>query len=160
MLSLAGVPGIYVSSLFGSGNDQIGVSKTGRARSINREKFNYQDLEDQLSDPNSRAFKVFNAYSHFLKIRKEHTAFHPLAPQQILDLDPGIFSLIRSTLDLSEDVLCLVNISENSISLDLGPELLKSDKWIDILTERSYSPGTVLLEPYQVMWLTEWNLPG
>ena len=36
MLSLAGVPGVYVHSLFGSRNCQSCVAATGQSRSINR----------------------------------------------------------------------------------------------------------------------------
>jgi glucosylglycerate phosphorylase len=41
MLSLAGLPGIYIHSLFGSSNCVDCVQETGRARSINRQKFDF-----------------------------------------------------------------------------------------------------------------------
>ena len=45
LLSLAGVPGIYVHSLFGSRNWHEGVAQTGRNRTINRRKFERRELE-------------------------------------------------------------------------------------------------------------------
>ena len=153
MLSLAGVPGIYVHSLFGSANNQIGVADTGRERSINREKFKYSELQNLLTDPGSRAHLIFRSYSHFLRIRQGNPAFHPLAPQEILDLDQRVFGVTRTSLDQAEKVLCLINISDTKVALDLNPDLLPSATWVDILSDEAFSPGTLELEPYQVLWL-------
>lgn len=46
MLSLAGVPGIYFHSLFGARNCYKCVEQTGRARSINREKFFLEEVNN------------------------------------------------------------------------------------------------------------------
>ncbi len=153
MLSLAGVPGIYVHSLFGSANNKAGVTETGRARSINREKFNYGDLKILLADPESRAARVFQSYSHFLRVRQGNPAFHPLAPQEILDLDRRVFALTRTSCDQAEKVLCLINITDTEVALDLNPDLLPSATWVDILSEKIFSPGPLQIEPYQVLWL-------
>ena len=53
MLCLQGVPGIYVHSLFGSRNYSNGVEKTGYYRSINREKFQRDALENELQNAKS-----------------------------------------------------------------------------------------------------------
>ena len=60
MLALAGVPGIYVHSLFGSSNDYIGVEETGRARSINRQTWLRAEIEAVLHDmPGIRDCAIF-----------------------------------------------------------------------------------------------------
>jgi sucrose phosphorylase len=153
MLSLSGVPGIYVHSLFGSHNYQEGVVQTGRSRSINRGKFLLTAIEKELKDLSSQSARVFRAYSHLLQIRKAHPAFNPLAPQQILDLDERLFALLRTAEDDSEEVLCLINITDSPLSLSLDPDYLKSSSWVDLLTEESYQPGRVKIAPYQAMWL-------
>ncbi len=153
MLSLAGVPGIYVHSLFGSANNQDGVAETGRDRSINREKFNYSELKNLLTDPGSRAYQVFRSYSHFLKVRQGKKPFHPLALQEILELDQRVFALLRTSRDQAEIVLCLINISDITVSLNLSPDLLPSTTWVDLLSKKTFSHGPLQIEPYQVLWL-------
>ena len=71
MLSLAGIPGIYIHSLFGSSNCLDCVSLTGRARSINREKFNWQNFSNQLDNPESRAAKRLSRYKQIVDIRRD-----------------------------------------------------------------------------------------
>ena len=55
-LSLAGVPGIYLSSLFGARNWHEGVEETGRNRTINRRKFERKELTFDLSQETLRGF--------------------------------------------------------------------------------------------------------
>ncbi len=51
MLALAGVPGIYVHSLFGSRSCERCREETGQARSLNREKFWLGEIRRDLADP-------------------------------------------------------------------------------------------------------------
>lgn len=153
MLSLAGVPGIYIHSLFGSPNSHEEVEKTGRARSINRKKYLVSDLERDLANPSSRTSRVFASYSHFLSIRKEQSAFNPLAPQQVLDLGSQVFALLRTALDQKEKILCLINIADTEITLSIDPATLNSTNWVDLLGGGEYQPGKIRLDPYQVLWL-------
>jgi len=153
MLSLAGVPGIYIHSLFGSPNYHDGVAETGRVRSINREKFVIQELVAVLEDPTSRTSQVFSAYSHYLQVRKTHPAFHPLAPQQIIDLGKEVFALFRISQDKKEKVLCIINITEKKQSLEINTELCSGLKGTDLITGAIYPPGEIHLQPFQVLWL-------
>ncbi len=50
MLALAGMPGIYIHSLVGSSNNHAGVAETGRARTINRQKWQRDELQARLDD--------------------------------------------------------------------------------------------------------------
>ena len=49
LLSLVGVPGIYIHSLFGSRSDYAGIQASGRYRSVNREKFHQGPFEATLA---------------------------------------------------------------------------------------------------------------
>ena len=156
MLSLSGVPGIYIHSLFGSPNSHESVKKTGRVRSINREKFHFDALENKLKDKTSRTSRVFTAYTHYLKIRKEHPAFKPLAPQLILDLGDQVFTVLRTSADEREMVLCLINITSKPVKVSIAPVVFDlSSNLTDLLTGDEYSPGGINLEQYQVLWLKE-----
>ena len=64
-LSLAGIPGIYFSSLFGSRNWHEGVEETGRFRTINREKQDASQLSADIRGNTLRG-KVFTQYMDLL----------------------------------------------------------------------------------------------
>ena len=153
MLSLSGVPGIYIHSLFGAPNSHREVEKTGRARSINREKYQVSDLEKELADPSTRTSRVFTTYTHYLSIRKVHPAFNPLAPQQVLDLGSQVFALLRTAEGQREKVLCLINITNSEVEVEVDPTTLDSSVWVDLISGMEYHPGKINLEPYQVLWL-------
>jgi glycosidase len=167
MLSLAGVPGIYVHSLFGSRNCVSCVDETGRARSINREKFKLDQLYEKLDDPNNIHAKIFFGYKKLLKIRKAHPSFHPGAPQRVLQSNPHVFTLLRSDLDHSELILCLVNVSSNSqrVKIDLEPlGATYSKPFLDLISgefiEAEKENIRLILDGYQVIWLSaESSLP-
>ena len=154
MLSLAGVPGVYIHSLFGSPNSYESVKETSRSRSINRKKFQLEEIENELGNESTRTFQVFKAYSHILEIRKKQPSFNPLAPQKILDIDPRVFGVLRSADEKKEKVLCLINISNEDVSFTIDSEIYKTaSSWIDLLSGENYTVGSIYLEPYQVLWL-------
>jgi hypothetical protein len=110
-------------------------------------------LEETLSDPKSRKSRVFHSYSHYLKTRQGHSAFKPLADQQILDLHNQVFSVLRTSQDGSESILCLINISNHSLSLHIDPQIIQPSKRLDLLTKTEFSLDSLELKPYQVLWL-------
>ena len=77
LLSLAGVPGVYVHSLFGSRNWREGVEETGRLRTINRQKFQRAALEAELADPATIRYQVFHRFRALIRARAAEAAFHP-----------------------------------------------------------------------------------
>ncbi len=134
MLSLVGVPGIYFHSLFGSRGWNEGVRQTGRNRTINREKCQFDELQSQLADENSLRSKVFTRYSQLLKVRSTTPAFHPHGTQTVLKLHPSVFAIERISPDGLSRALCFHNVSQNTVSF-------------------SADGNTITLEPYQVLWL-------
>ncbi|MCB0153437.1 MAG: sugar phosphorylase [Anaerolineae bacterium] len=158
MLALAGVPGLYIHSLFGSANDHIGVEETGRARSINRQKWLRAEVEAVLANPNSRSYQIFQRYLALLQARVAHPAFHPNGPQQILDTPPGLFGLLRTAPDGSERALCLHNITAQpqTVALAVSQFDIEGDLVEIILGETvTLAEGQLRLtvEPYGVKWL-------
>ena len=156
MLSLAGVPGVYVHSLFGTPNWHEGVNITGRARSINRMPFDYPSLQARLADPASREARIFTAYRHMLNVRNSQPAFHPRGGQRVIAAGPGVFALERTAPGGGAQVLCLINLSaavqRANISAPGSP-----GNWLDLLGGETYSSrnGRLLLtlKPFQVLWL-------
>jgi glycosidase len=155
MLSIAGVPGIYVHSLFGSRNCHKCASESGRARSINREKFKLQDLETALDDPETIISQVFSGYAKLFRVRGEQPAFHPHASQKVLLTGDRVFGLFRQAQDTHQTLICLINISENIQQIDLHDQVPDGfSHWLDLLDEGVYHlHKPIHLDPYQVMWL-------
>ena len=167
ILSLAGVPGIYVHSLFGSRSYHAGVEQTGRYRSINREKLRRDQVEQALADASSLRYKVFYPYAHLIRTRAAHRAFHPNGPQQVLSIHPALFVLLRTAPDRSESLLCVHNVSNDEQSLRINLHALPSrggapfppvggvrDLIGGIISAVDASGNLALnLAPYQVLWL-------
>ena len=161
MLSLAGVPGIYVHSLFGSRSWREGVEQTGRYRSINREKFRRDELEQELADPSSLRHKVFYPYLHLIRTRAAHPAFHPNGPQQVLSIHPALFVLLRIAPDGDTSLLCIHNVSnaEQPFSANLASlPFPHSGQVRDLITGAAFPVDTsgdlsLRVAPYQVLWL-------
>lgn len=161
MLALQGVPGIYIHSLLGSSNDHAGVAATGRARSINRARWQLADLERRLDDRSNRASVVLAGFSAMLGVRRTRPAFHPSGPQRVLAGDPGVLTLLRSDPAGQRHMLCAHNVSAQPRALQLSaaalPELA-GRALFDALSGRAILaawPGdaTITLAPYQVLWL-------
>lgn len=154
MLSLAGVPGIYVHSLFGSRGDPEAVERTGQKRAINRAKFRREALERELADPASLRSRVFYPYRDLLRVRAAHPAFHPNGPQEVLSLHPAVFALLRTAPDGSERVLCLHNVSGAKVEVRLGPKGLPSTEHLrDLIGRKRLDSGRITLEAYQTIWI-------
>jgi len=155
MLTMVGVPGIYVHSLVGSPNNTQGMEETGRARTINREKWQRVDLEAILDHSGSRPAKVFNRYTALLRARAAHPAFHPNGDQQIITGNPALFVVLRISPDGSERVLCVHNISAQAQTLELNPtNFVLNHELRDILSDEIVSlTGPLSFEPYAIKWL-------
>jgi glucosylglycerate phosphorylase len=167
MLSLAGIPGIYIHSLFGSRNCQSCVEASGRARSINREKFLRADLEAGLIRPASRQQRIFSSYMRLLRLRKDQRSFHPTGDQRILNLSEAVFTLLRTSPEGKEKLLCLVNVLSRQQELEMDVDKLElphSAGWQDLIEERVYRVDkgklAITLQGYQFLWLIPWNPPG
>jgi len=161
MLCMAGVPGIYVHSLLGSGNWEQGVAESGINRRINREKLNSGTLSGELEEEDSLRQLIYKGYRDLLKIRRSHKAFDPVSPQSVLRLDQEVFALIRTAYDSSESILCLQNTSRRRLYMTLDgrncPVPLPGE--CNCLTEGGSSIQAeegrwiISLEPYEVMWV-------
>ena len=155
ILSLIGIPGIYIHSLFGTKNYLKGVENTGQKRTINRKKLPYDELKENLANANSREYKIFNKFMKLINKRKSEIAFHPNGKQEVLFLKRELFSLLRISPDGKERIIALHNITDNIQELDLTKNQydLNKKQYYDIISEKTINIEKILLEPFQIMWL-------
>ena len=154
LLSLAGVPGVYVHSLFGSRNCHACYEQTGRKRSLNREKFDLDAVETRLADPHSHQARVFAGYRKMLKVRRQLPAFHPFAGQTILEGNPAIFAVLRTAPDESQRVLCLTNVSSQPQSFRLP-----SGGWKNVFSGEVVGADVISLAGFGWAWLQNTRHP-
>lgn len=151
LLSMQGLPGIYIHSLLGSRNDYYGKSISGIPRRINREKLNYADLEKALNG-NSNRRKIFDELISRLRIRGEHRAFAPDSAQEVQETGEKVFALKRVCRETGESIEVLVNVSDSEVCVnDLiieGTNLLTGEK----------ESGQVTLKPYEAKWILDMRI--
>jgi len=157
-LAFRGVPGIYFHSLTATTNNDQGVRDTGRARTINRYRWNEVELNAQLADTKSHHSIVFDEYLKMLRRRRNYPAFHPDSPMTVYRIAKELFVLSRTSTDGEETVYCLFNLSDKqqSISNARAKKLLnKSTVYHEILSARTVTieKNPLALKPYQAMWL-------
>lgn len=157
MLGMEGIPGIYIHSLLGTSNDYEKVANTGQNRSINRKRWDFNELEALLDSPFSQHHKVLTRISQLIRIRKAQPAFHPNATQFTLQLGNQIFGYWRQSLDRKQSIFCISNICDEEQTILLSDiNLIGTDNWIDLITrdEISLSSGFLQMKPYQVLWIS------
>ncbi|MBU3002879.1 sugar phosphorylase [Paraglaciecola arctica] len=160
MFGLEGIPGIYIHSLLGTGNDYERVKNTSHNRSINRHKWNYAELQEQLSAPYSQHSKVHCRMIKLLNIRKQQAAFHPSATQFTLQLGEQIFGFWRQSTDRRQSIFCIYNISDEPQVIRLSDlNLIGTDLWFDLISDQTISLEDLecQLTPYQAMWISNIN---
>ncbi len=155
VLVMPGVPGIYFHSLVGSQNYHEAVRKTRINRSINRDKLNYDNLRELLEEEGSLQKVLFKRYKQLLSIRINEEAFHPLNKFEILDLGNRVFAIKRYAKETDESILALFNFVGVSVDIVLPHEI--DIPLIDILTHTKIGSKTLILEPYQIVWLKKYK---
>lgn len=157
LLSLAGLPAIYIHSLFGTENDFDGVRDTGQKRSINRRKFDLSEIREILSNSENRMTKIFFAYQKMIKIRRQQRAFHPKGPQKVIPITSEVFSILRSSPDNLESIFVLINMTPEILPVTLPENIFESkNKICNLLTDSLFQiREEIELSPYEVLWLKE-----
>ncbi|MED7787882.1 sugar phosphorylase [Francisella sp. 19X1-34] len=156
LLSIIGVPAVYIHSILGSANYSAGVEKTGMNRTINREKLETSEVQTQLQDVNSKRHKVFARLSQLIKVRKAYKAFHPNSPQKVLNLDANVLAIIRG--DENDKILYLANFSNKKLNIQIDTNILGNIEVLtDIMQDKVYKANNGLfdisLEVAEFVWL-------
>ncbi len=154
---LEGVPGIYIHSLLGTHNDHEGVEKTGHNRAINRHRWQYPELLALLDDPASHHSIVLAAMKSLLAKRSRQPAFHPNATQFTLQLGESLFGFWRQSMDRSQSVFAIHNLSNQAVSVPrLSLNLIGGEHWHDLIAEETVEDNQtdIAFAPYQCRWIT------
>ena len=149
--ALPGVPATYIHSLLGSRNWTAGVQQTGRARTVNREKLQLDQVVSELGNPASFRSRIFFPYMNLIKLRKAQKAFHPNAGFEILEVNPKVFAIKRHCED--QTIYALTNISAAEATVSLA-ESDSSRPMMDLFTAETLDSKALTLKPYQYAWLT------
>ena len=157
LLSLPGIPAIYIHALLASPNDEDAVRRTGRARAGNRGRLDLAELERQLAAPGNPRREVFEGLLRLLALRRTRPAFAPHAAMRPLASSSGFLLLQRG--GGSEPALlaaCNLTAEPQRLNLDLeplgGPGALRDLIGAAALRARR-SHLSLEFAPYQCMWL-------
>ena len=159
-LAMKGIPAVYFHSLCGTPNDLDGYKVTKRKRTVNRKKWAQDELNQLLDDQETLPAHIFSWYSRTLRMRAGCPAFHPEAPQEILNFGSDLFAVRRDSTDGGLSVICLFNFtSEDSkvSDMSLHNSLFPEGKARDLISGGEISWGkkdALTLRPYQAVWLS------
>lgn len=143
LLGMQGDAAVYINSYLGVENDEEGVQKTGMNRSINRKKFMYESLMEELAHTESRQEQIRKEMEKLIRVRKGCDAFDTHAGQNVLKEQKELFSYVRT--GKTKTVLCLHNFSEKKIE--------RADtKGVDLFTGEKVD-GSVEIAPFSFKWI-------
>jgi sucrose phosphorylase len=128
----------------------------GDNRSINRRQWQSDELEALLSKKNHHS-EVLSKLKALLAIRIKQPAFHPNATQFTLHLGESIFGFWRQSIDRSQSIFCISNITPKKRALPLSAvNLIETENWFDLISGTPLSDyrGELQLAPYQTLWIT------
>lgn len=100
---------------------------------------------------------MFSEFTRLIEIRREQLAFHPNAIQFTLHLGLHIFAFLRQSMDRSQSIFSVTNISSTPQKLALSDlNLISTDHWQDLISGRVFDEHNEQLElqPYQCLWLS------
>ncbi len=155
-ISFQGIPGIYFNSLIGAENDLKGLQTKKYNRAINREKFEFNKLTQELTTRGTTKEFVYYHFKNILSKRKKEPAFSPEAKQEIIDVGDSCFGIVRKNTTTNDTIVALINISAKRIKLPSKriSEYLNSKKVTDIISSKTINLTTnIQLPPFGYVWL-------
>jgi sucrose phosphorylase len=142
--------------MLGTPNDYERVENTGHNRSINRHRWEFNELTQNLQSQSMHR-NVLTAMNRLIQIRKQQPAFHPNATQFTLQLGKRLFGFWRQSADRKQSIFCVSNITNKSKKLVLSDlNLIGTEEWRDLLSDSNDKEigEVVTLRPYQTIWLS------
>lgn len=155
MMSLEGVPGLYIHSLFGTQNDYKLYDLNKHNRDLNRHIYTMDEIDNLLNDQNKN--KIFYELKRLLSIRKKQKAFHPNAVQFTLHLGNNFYGIWRQSQDKTQSIFCITNMTDKVQDFSLMDiNLIGFDKWKDLINNENINNinSSITLSPYQSIWLS------
>lgn len=162
MLTVTGSPVVYYGDEFGKLNDekyyneQIKLTGKDDTRFLVRGHIDWDQLKEDLKDPENFHAKVFDIIKSMLNTRKEHPAFGRGHTKFIDTIDPTgktqnkVLSYFRTMFE--ENILVINNLSGESI--EIKHPLSEEKTFILNMNGFSYNDEkqTIVLEPHGFVW--------
>lgn len=153
-LAIKGIPLIYFNNLIGAENWNEGVDKYHNSRMINRQKFDYQQLRDEIRDKRSRKYKIYTGYKKLLKTRIHEPLFSPLADQKVHKINKNLLVIERKKDN--KKLLAIHNINSRPIKIESEKikKIMQKKRVRDILGKHRINLDHLIsLKPYEVIWI-------
>ncbi len=149
MMEMKGIPAFYIHSLLGTHNYLKGVEETGRARTINRRKWEESEIEALLEQGTSH-MKILGELKRRISIRKAQPSFHPDGAQEIVDAGEELIAIKRISPDKSQEILCLTNVTNKALNIEA-----ENIKGFDLLQDKKVELDNdhLTIRPYETFWL-------
>jgi sucrose phosphorylase len=152
LLSFVGIAEIDFSELFLEENK----SRLGE-KHVHPNAVSIMALSEAWEEETSILSKMMKGIEPLVKARTSSSAFDPHAPQMPVKTPKCVFGCVRFSLDMTETVICLQNVSSETqiLDVDLSQFSMGENKWEDMLSKQSYAPDELPrgLSPYQTIWL-------
>ncbi|MBC2157242.1 sugar phosphorylase [Listeria innocua] len=151
LMSIPGVPAVYVQSILGSRNDYSGVETTGHNRSINRKKYDLAEITAELEQADSLRKETYDALTKLISTRKAESLFHPEIAMEVLESTAELFVVKRSSG--AESIILIHNLSEKEVSYSLD-----SGVYTNLYTGSAViGSDSIKLRGYEFCWLKTKN---
>ncbi|ELD8304634.1 sugar phosphorylase [Listeria innocua] len=151
LMSIPGVPAVYVQSILGSRNDYLGVETTGHNRSINRKKYDLAEITAELEQADSLRKETYDALTKLISTRKAESLFHPEIAMEVLESTAELFVVKRSSG--AESIILIHNLSEKEVHYSLD-----SGVYTNLYTGSAVTGSdSIKLRGYEFCWLKTKN---
>jgi len=159
MLSMAGVPAIYILSLFATKNDEERFLKTGQKRALNRHQWKIEDLNKELLDTNSHASRCSNQLKKLIECRRTQPAFAPNSGQIITLITDHLLLITRTSVLKKQTIFSLYNFSNKPITVNpFQLPFASAEPLVDLLQGMPHSKSSNLeLGSYGFLWLSAYD---
>lgn len=152
MMALQGIPAFYIHSLLATENYYEGFEETGRARTLNRRKWDLRELVNELEKDKRKKY-ILDEIKRRIRIRKGQAVFGPENPQELIEAGEKVFALRRHD-EIGNELFSITNLTDGEISLNMDKISQGKYQFRDLIEGRVTAPGEALkLAPYQVAWL-------
>lgn len=150
LLVFPGVPAIYIQSILGGRNHYDGVRAAGHNRAINRQKYDLQQIEADLTGGNWLRQQVYTRLGQLIQLRRRQPAFHPDNPMTLYESENAVLVLRRHQPESGDGLLCVFNLSGRSVETQLPMAHTLQDV---VSGEKIDGTQPVKLDAWQFMWL-------
>jgi glycosidase len=161
-LMIKGVPSIYINGLLGIPNSEETLDEN---RTVNRQRLNESELLNILRDEANINSQILTELLRITEIRQNEPSFDLAGRFKPVTIHDSIVSIILSSNDQKDNLLAMVNVSNEIVNLKLDLKNLGGNKQrpeihlVDILANEiiretsNISEISVMLEPYQARWI-------